>query len=72
MNRPRLFGNVAMSADGKLDSATRKGETISSTANKARLDRLRSSGDCSVMLVPLFEQATRKLMVVGGGTIFGY
>jgi 2,5-diamino-6-(ribosylamino)-4(3H)-pyrimidinone 5'-phosphate reductase len=45
MNRPRVFVNVAMSADGKLDSSARKGMTISSTADKARLDRLRSSMD---------------------------
>ena len=34
-----------MSADGKLDSAARKGMTISSTADKARVDRLRASMD---------------------------
>jgi len=45
MNRPRLLVNVAMSADGKLDSAARKGMTISSTADKARVDRLRASMD---------------------------
>ena len=37
--------NVAMSVDGKLDSVARKGMTISSTADKARVDRLRSSMD---------------------------
>jgi 2,5-diamino-6-(ribosylamino)-4(3H)-pyrimidinone 5'-phosphate reductase len=45
MNRPRLLVNVAMSADGKLDTASRKGMTISSTADKARVDRLRASMD---------------------------
>jgi 2,5-diamino-6-(ribosylamino)-4(3H)-pyrimidinone 5'-phosphate reductase len=34
-----------MSVDGKLDSVARKGMTISSTADKARVDRLRSSMD---------------------------
>ena len=72
MNRPRLFGNVAMSSDGKLDSATHKGVGISSTADKTRVDRLRSSRDCSALLVSLFEQGIRKLMVVDGATIFGY
>jgi 2,5-diamino-6-(ribosylamino)-4(3H)-pyrimidinone 5'-phosphate reductase len=34
-----------MSADGKLDTVARKGLTISSTADKARVDRLRASMD---------------------------
>jgi len=45
MNRPDVLVNVAMSADGKLDSVARKGITISSSADKARVDRLRASMD---------------------------
>lgn len=45
MNRPYTLVNVAMSADGKLDSVARKGTTISSTFDKARVDRLRASMD---------------------------
>jgi 2,5-diamino-6-(ribosylamino)-4(3H)-pyrimidinone 5'-phosphate reductase len=45
MDRPRLLVNVAMSADGKLDSVARKGMTISSTADKTRVDRLRAGMD---------------------------
>jgi 2,5-diamino-6-(ribosylamino)-4(3H)-pyrimidinone 5'-phosphate reductase len=45
MNRPHILVNVAMSADGKLDSAARKGTSISSIADKARVDRLRASMD---------------------------
>jgi 2,5-diamino-6-(ribosylamino)-4(3H)-pyrimidinone 5'-phosphate reductase len=45
MNRPHILVNVAMSADGKLDSAARKGTSISSMADKARVDRLRASMD---------------------------
>ena len=45
MNRPRIFVNAAMSADGKLDSVARKGMTISSAADKTRVDRLRASMD---------------------------
>jgi 2,5-diamino-6-(ribosylamino)-4(3H)-pyrimidinone 5'-phosphate reductase len=45
MNRPLILVNAAMSVDGKLDSAARKGMTISSTADKARVDRLRASMD---------------------------
>jgi 2,5-diamino-6-(ribosylamino)-4(3H)-pyrimidinone 5'-phosphate reductase len=40
-----ILVNAAMSVDGKLDSAARKGMTISSTADKARVDRLRASMD---------------------------
>ena len=43
--RPRILVNVAMSADGKIDSAARKGAAISSAADKARVDRLRASVD---------------------------
>jgi len=45
MARPRILVNVAMSADGKTDSVARWGMTISSTADKARVDRLRASMD---------------------------
>jgi 2,5-diamino-6-(ribosylamino)-4(3H)-pyrimidinone 5'-phosphate reductase len=45
MNRPHVHVNVAMSADGKLDSVARNGMTISSSADKARVDRLRASMD---------------------------
>lgn len=45
MNRPRILVNVAMTADGKIDSASRKGAAISSTTDKARVDRLRASVD---------------------------
>lgn len=45
MNRPHILVNVAMTADGKIDSAIRKGAAISSAADKARVDRLRASAD---------------------------
>ena len=45
MDRPYLIVNVAMSLDGKIDTAARKGAAISSTADKARVDRLRASVD---------------------------
>ena len=56
MNRPRLLINVAMSADGKLDTVARKGAAISSAADKARVDRLRASVDA---------------VLVGGRTLLG-
>jgi 2,5-diamino-6-(ribosylamino)-4(3H)-pyrimidinone 5'-phosphate reductase len=45
MNRPHILVNVAMTADGKIDSISRKGATISSAADKARVDHLRASVD---------------------------
>jgi 2,5-diamino-6-(ribosylamino)-4(3H)-pyrimidinone 5'-phosphate reductase len=45
MNRPYILVNVAMTADGKIDSVARKGAAISSIADKARLDRLRAEVD---------------------------
>ena len=44
-SRPHILVNVAMTADGKIDSAARKGAAISSAADKARVDRLRASVD---------------------------
>ncbi len=45
MNRPRILVNAAMSVDGKMDSIARQGITISSTFDKARVDRLRAGMD---------------------------
>jgi len=45
MNRPYTFINVAMTADGKIDTFERKGSAISSTWDKERVDELRASAD---------------------------
>ena len=45
MKRPFVFINVAMSADGKIDTFERHGATISSAADKARVDQLRAGAD---------------------------
>lgn len=45
MNRPFVFINVAMTADGKIDTFQRKGAAISSPRDKERVDRLRASAD---------------------------
>jgi 2,5-diamino-6-(ribosylamino)-4(3H)-pyrimidinone 5'-phosphate reductase len=44
-NRPHILVNVAMTVDGKIDTVKRKGATISSAADKARVDRLRADVD---------------------------
>jgi 2,5-diamino-6-(ribosylamino)-4(3H)-pyrimidinone 5'-phosphate reductase len=45
MNRPYTFINVAMTADGKIDTFERKGSAISSKRDKERVDELRASAD---------------------------
>jgi 2,5-diamino-6-(ribosylamino)-4(3H)-pyrimidinone 5'-phosphate reductase len=45
MNRPYVFINVAMTADGKIDTFARKGAAISSQRDKERVDRLRAEAD---------------------------
>jgi 2,5-diamino-6-(ribosylamino)-4(3H)-pyrimidinone 5'-phosphate reductase len=45
MDRPFVFINVAMTADGKIDTFERKGAAISSQSDKARVDRLRAESD---------------------------
>lgn len=45
MKRPFVFINVAMTADGKIDTFQRKGAAISSTRDKERVDQLRAEAD---------------------------
>jgi 2,5-diamino-6-(ribosylamino)-4(3H)-pyrimidinone 5'-phosphate reductase len=45
MNRPFVFINVAMTADGKIDTFERKGAAISSARDKERVDKLRAESD---------------------------
>lgn len=45
MNRPVVFINVAMTADGKIDTFQRKGALISSQQDKDRVDKLRAESD---------------------------
>lgn len=49
MIRPNVHVNVAMTADGKIDSVARKGATISSKEDLARVDRLRAAVDAVVV-----------------------
>jgi 2,5-diamino-6-(ribosylamino)-4(3H)-pyrimidinone 5'-phosphate reductase len=44
-NRPHVFVNIAASADGKIDTATRRGATISSPEDWERVDALRAGSD---------------------------
>ncbi|MGE5375730.1 MAG: dihydrofolate reductase family protein [Bacteroidota bacterium] len=45
MDRPFVFINVAMTADGKIDTFRRSGAAISSARDKERVDRLRADSD---------------------------
>ena len=45
MDRPFVFINVAMTADGKIDTFARKGAAISSARDKERVDQLRAEAD---------------------------
>lgn len=45
MDRPFVFINVAMTADGKIDTFQRRGAAISSQQDKERVDRLRADAD---------------------------
>jgi len=45
MNRPFVFINVAMTADGKIDTFQRQGAAISSQRDKERVDQLRAGAD---------------------------
>lgn len=56
MNRPFVFINVAMTADGKIDTFQRKGAGISSQRDKERVDKLRAESDA---------------VMVGGRTLLG-
>jgi len=43
--RPYVFINMAMTADGKIDTVERQGARISGTADTVRVDRLRAGAD---------------------------
>src|SRR5258706_983287 len=45
MNRPYVLINIAMTADGKIDTVERKGAAISSKRDKERVDQLRAASD---------------------------
>jgi 2,5-diamino-6-(ribosylamino)-4(3H)-pyrimidinone 5'-phosphate reductase len=54
--RPFVFINVAVTADGKMDTLERKGAAISSPRDRERVDRLRAEADA---------------VMVGGRTLLG-
>jgi 2,5-diamino-6-(ribosylamino)-4(3H)-pyrimidinone 5'-phosphate reductase len=63
MNRPFVFVNVAMTADGKIDTFQRKGAAISSQRDKDRVDRLRAESDAVMVGGKTLLQEDPKLTV---------
>ena len=47
--RPRIVANLAMSADGKIDSAYREGRGLGSRLDRDRVDELRAEADAVVV-----------------------
>ncbi|MCU0254250.1 MAG: dihydrofolate reductase family protein [Acidobacteria bacterium] len=48
-SRPRIVANLAMSADGKIDSVYREGKGLGSRLDRDRLDELRAEADAIVV-----------------------
>jgi 2,5-diamino-6-(ribosylamino)-4(3H)-pyrimidinone 5'-phosphate reductase len=64
--RPHILVNVAMTADGKIDAAARNGATISSSADKLRVDRLRAASDAVMVGGRTLIKEDPKLTVKSG------
>jgi len=63
MNRPYTFINVAMTADGKIDTFERKGSAISSKRDKDRVDELRALSDAILVGGNTLRDENPKLIV---------
>ena len=66
MNRPYTFINVAMTADGKIDTFERKGAAISSKQDKQRVDELRAAADAVLVGGRTLLEEQPKLTVKSG------
>ncbi|MFN7966299.1 MAG: dihydrofolate reductase family protein [Acidobacteriota bacterium] len=49
VSRPRIIANLAMTADGKIDSARREGPKFSSRIDRDRMDALRAEADVLIV-----------------------
>lgn len=63
MKRPHVFINVAMTADGKIDTFERKGAAISSRRDKERVDELRALSDAILVGGHTLRAESPKLIV---------
>ena len=75
MNRPFVFINVAMTADGKIDTFQRRGSAISSPRDRERVDRLRTESDAVMVggrtLLDEDPKLTVKSEVLRAGRVAG-
>ncbi|HUP28315.1 MAG TPA: dihydrofolate reductase family protein, partial [Chloroflexia bacterium] len=65
-NRPFIFINTAMTADGKIDTVEQKGAAISSPSDKERVDRLRAGSDAVMVGGRTLLQEDPRLTVRSG------
>ena len=63
ITRPYVFINIAMTADGKIDTFERRGATISSRRDKERVDELRASADAILVGGNTLQHEDPKLTV---------
>src|SRR5205814_7190325 len=66
MARPYVFINVAASVDGKIDTVERRGASISSEADRERVDRLRASVDAVMVGGRTLHEEDPRLTVKSG------
>jgi 2,5-diamino-6-(ribosylamino)-4(3H)-pyrimidinone 5'-phosphate reductase len=63
MNHPYVFINIAMTADGKIDTFERRGAAISSRRDKERVDELRAGADAVLVGGKTLLEESPKLTV---------
>jgi 2,5-diamino-6-(ribosylamino)-4(3H)-pyrimidinone 5'-phosphate reductase len=63
MNHPYVFINIAMTADGKIDTFERRGAAISSRRDKDRVDELRAGADAVLVGGKTLLEESPKLTV---------
>ncbi len=63
IDRPYVYMNVAVTADGKIDAFERKGASISSPRDKERVDQLRAEADAVMIGARTLHSDDPKLTV---------
>ena len=68
-SRPYVFVNMAMTADGKIDTVARQGARISGAADTIRVDRLRAGSDAIMVGGRTLRSEDPRLTVRDAGLI---
>ena len=68
-SRPYVFVNMAMTADGKIDTVARQGARISGAADTTRVDRLRAGSDAIMVGGRTLRSEDPRLTVRDAGLI---